>query len=398
MVVDGVCLSLALCLQLANGEGPPIQRPSGMGPAPSQTPPPAPPEPPVAPEPEPPAAPKPPAEVPTAPPDVPPPADAPVPEDPSPPPSAPTPRDRPPDLPPRSAPGGPRPPTLPPAPEQPGSVVPAPRPPPPPPPSPDSSRPKTVSPFDPPPQATPVQQATDWEQAPGLEDRGSEVAARGRNRAQRHFLSRQPFRSGVLVSLSTGLTSCAARVCAVYPIGGAGRLEAGYRFGTVAFFGSVAYGGGKFSSGDVDLLQFFVSEADGSLTFFDMGAGVSFFLVPMGIVDPYVGVMVGYSRIVLKAREGRDESRARFSRAGLRPSVGIPVALGQRIRLGPRFDIVVPFSGKYCEDQAGFFGDREDCVEISQLVDEADSSAEVRQLRREFPKPWSITVELMGVF
>jgi len=166
---------------------------------------------------------------------------------------------------------------------------------------------------------------------------------------------------------------------------GLGRLELGWRPNVVAFFAGASFAGGR-----VDM-----EGVTGRLTFLDAGAGVKFFPVRQGIVDPWVGVMLGYGRVAEHLERESGDSSEIYSRGVVRPSVAFPIAFLESWSVGPRFDIDLGFAGKACVQT----GDTDEtCDDIMKILDESETAIDDRLIRRQLPRPWSITFEVLGTF
>lgn len=206
--------------------------------------------------------------------------------------------------------------------------------------------------------------------------------------------SGSPKRRGFAMSLSTGIGSCSATLCADVPALGAGRLEIGSRLGMVEFFGGVTFGGASIDVADID----------GRVTLLDSGGGFKLFPIREGTVDPWAGVMVGYVRVAETTETEEAQVRLVYSRGVVRPSVGIGFAVHEHFFLGPRFDVDLGFAGEVCtrtdhtNPPAETDAEDETCSEISKTLEAGDSKLDDRLIRRELPRPWILALEVRAVF
>ncbi len=190
-------------------------------------------------------------------------------------------------------------------------------------------------------------------------------------------------RQGFWFSLGAGAGSCGAPTCASVVAAGLGRGELGYRWPHLALVASTGFGGAlpaKEGGGQ--------GAPDGHLRIVDAGGGIYVFLLPTSFVDPYLGVSLGYSRVTEKL----DGEISRFSRGALRPSVGFDFLVSKRVALGPRFDMTIPFAGKFCTGS----NDDLSCTKIKELLDQETKGGK-RRLRRAFPKPWFVSFQVRFV-
>lgn len=209
-------------------------------------------------------------------------------------------------------------------------------------------------------------------------------------------------RTGFLLSASTGVAQCREPLCALIKVGGHGRLELGYRHRFIAPVFGISLGGAELEIDDFTGpgLPNVPPESSGSLRFFDVGFGIQAFPVLQGRFDPFFSVALGYSRVTARAKDEDLSYEARYSRGGARLGTGLAVYVGEHVALGPRFDVTVPFGGEFCEslDGNGTIGDDEVCTDVSAIIDEQTTSFDERLVRRNFPRPWSLAVDLRVVF
>ncbi len=208
-------------------------------------------------------------------------------------------------------------------------------------------------------------------------------------------------RIGVLGTASVGITNCAQNLCALVPVGGVGRFELGWRYKWIAPVVSFAIGGAP-----VDVPEESTAVPEGApgdvkaaLRFLDVGVGVQAFPVVSGRVDPFVRVGLAYSRVALVVKDSETKYRLHFSRGGVQLGGGLSIYVARHVSIGPRFDVVLPFAGKLCEELDGdAVAEEGTCRSTSDIVDSAESSTDERLTRRTFPKPWSATVDVRFVF
>lgn len=192
-----------------------------------------------------------------------------------------------------------------------------------------------------------------------------------------------------MLRTSAGITQCGQTLCNTIPLGGAARLDAGYRVNFFSVHLTVDGGGGRLDVPDFEDQDGTVTNVGGGLSFLFVGAGVAFYPVDLGRVDPFVGLSVGYSRVQQRLDSLERDINIIYSRGGLAPNVGLDVFIGRRMAIGPRFDVVLPFAGSLCQS----VNRNQECINTADIVD-ADEPAVVRQRRRTLPRPWSFTVQL----
>ncbi|MCP5071473.1 MAG: hypothetical protein GY946_33350 [bacterium] len=237
----------------------------------------------------------------------------------------------------------------------------------------DTSPPPTDTvPPEPAPSAIP---AMDTEVAPAL-----------RRTPEQPEKPEEPFhRRGGLFNLALGVGTCGQSLCAESLAAAMARAEFGYRWGHLALVLSAAAGGGPIDTGGLN----------GNLAFYDIGAALVVYPVDSGRVDPFVGLGLGNQRVTEKTDDASGITKFWFSRGGVRPSAGILFYAGQRVALGPRFDIVMGFGGEVC---VRFPMSSKVCSDISDLKEEMDGKLEKRALVKDLPKPWSLALDLSVVF
>jgi hypothetical protein len=191
-------------------------------------------------------------------------------------------------------------------------------------------------------------------------------------------------RQGVLVSLGVGVTHCAQNWCSDSVIAGMARAEVGYRYKWISPVVYVGGGGAPLDPPD--------GVPDGTLSILGTGVGVRFFPNLRGRVDPYLGLGLGYSRIAKKYRDDFVEHDI-IKRGAAVFTGGLSIYVHRRLALGPRFDYTLPFAGKLCsKDQ---FGDG--CTKVKEIFEDSSDPVE-RANRRQWPRPWSLTLDLIAVF
>lgn len=191
-------------------------------------------------------------------------------------------------------------------------------------------------------------------------------------------------RKGALLSFGVGVTHCAQNWCSDSVIAGMARLEVGYRHKWIA---PVVYVGG--GGAPLDPVE---GDPDGSLSLLGTGVGVRFFPSLYGRVDPYVGLGLGYSRIAKKYRDDFVEKDI-IKRGAAVFTGGLSVYVSRHLALGPRFDYTLPFAGKLCAKD--MFG--EGCTKVKEIIEDSSDPVE-RTNRRLWPRPWSLTFDLIAVF
>ena len=197
-----------------------------------------------------------------------------------------------------------------------------------------------------------------------------------------------PFRRrGLMLAGSVGIAGCTQPPCASIAAAGVGRLELGYRFGYVAPFVGVSGGGSPLDVDD--------SDVEGRLGFVDVGVGLQVLPVARGRVDPFVGLMLGYTRLWTKIDSSVADFRQWESRGAARLGGGLPIYVHERVTIGPRVDLILPFLGEVCTTLEG---DGEMCTAVGDLIDEATTKPEERLVRRSFARVWSATVEVRAYF
>ena len=197
------------------------------------------------------------------------------------------------------------------------------------------------------------------------------------------FLRRGPF-----VTVGVGLTHCAQDYCTTIPMGGLGRLELGWRIERIAFVATVTGGGGRADDEDSN---------EQAIHVLDVAAGLLLLPVREGPVDPFVGASLGYATTIGVLREDSSTTRQVAKRGAVRLSGGILWHATRRIALGPRFDAQLPFAGEWCthyrDAQLEPFCQsiREDIIAVD---DDSRDEVARRRIRRAFPRPWALTLDL----
>lgn len=244
------------------------------------------------------------------------------------------------------------------------------------------------------PERTPAAiDRSDLPDAPDAEDQPS-TSRRRRSGAAEDF-----DRIGVLGAMSVGIEGCGQPLCSLIPIGGIGRFELGWRYKWVAPVVSLSIGGAPLDlPEDAGVTPDGApAEAEAAMRFFDVGVGLQAFPITVGRIDPFFRLGVGYSRVALVAHDDDVEYRGRYSRGAVMLGGGLSIFVTPRVAVGPRFDAVLPFAGKFCADIEAD-DDRHDCTKIGDMVDEAETSVDERSIRKSLPKAWSFTVDARFVF
>lgn len=209
-------------------------------------------------------------------------------------------------------------------------------------------------------------------------------------------------RHGFAMSVGAGLINCSADICATAPIGGVGRIEVGYRFGVVSVLGGFGFGGASVEPKDfLGVNDSIDPSTKAKLRYLDAGAGLSVLPVRSGRFDPFLTALIGDSRVRFRSTAGDSEYTFELPRPAARVGAGFGIYVAGPFSIGPRFDIVLPFAGKVCEEQDGepFESDAEDiCESVSSFIDSAESKVGERVGRRELPKPWSFVIDFRAVF
>jgi hypothetical protein len=208
-------------------------------------------------------------------------------------------------------------------------------------------------------------------------------------------------RIGVLGTASVGVLSCGQPLCALVPVGGVGRFEIGWRYKWIAPVVSLAIGGAPVDVPEETtvLPDEAPDDVKAALRFLDVGVGVQVFPITFGRIDPWVRFGLAYSRVAFVVKDSETKYHQRYSRGGAQLGGGLSIYVARHVAIGPRFDIVLPFAGKFCEELDDEpLGDDGACRSVSDLVATGMSAQEERAIRRIFPKPWSVTVDARFVF
>jgi hypothetical protein len=198
----------------------------------------------------------------------------------------------------------------------------------------------------------------------------------------------EPERHGLLVALHGGFLGCSRGWCDSFEYGGGGLggLELGYRHGFIGVVAGVAGGAG--SADPVEIPELGPPEAH--IRFLDAGIGVVFHFVQRGRVDPFVSARIGYTRADAHIDNPQTEVSAVESvkRGGVRVGFGLPLYVGPRVSVGPRFDVTLPFAGELCFRVRGPGGSFRECTAVRNLEEEVmiDSSG--------LPLPWAVTLDI----
>lgn len=209
-------------------------------------------------------------------------------------------------------------------------------------------------------------------------------------------------RRGGFIAVSVGISNCGSG-CPELTLGGAGRMEGGYRWPHIAVGASVSFGGGQYDTVESDEEDIVTSfDADGSLRYLHFGPFVQAHFVSTGQVDPFVALGFGYHRLtdVYEARIDQTPFAVRYweSSLGVRVGAGAPIFVGERVTLGPRFDYVFPLGGQQCSTVDGMPVEAEpECVKWSDSLDDRND-VDRRLIRRSRLRPWSLALELRVAF
>lgn len=206
-------------------------------------------------------------------------------------------------------------------------------------------------------------------------------------------------RIGVLAAISTGIGSCPQLWCALIPAAGIGRFELGYRYKWIAPVASLSIGGSP-----IDLPVSSTAapnapgDAEASLRFLDVGLGVQAFPMTRTRFDPFFRLGLAYSRTLLTASNDDVKYEMKLSRAAVVLGGGLSIYVARHFAVGPRFDVVLPFAGKLCEELDGEPVLEDRCPSVRDLVDAANNTIDERAIRKVLPTPWSFTVDARFVF
>lgn len=192
-----------------------------------------------------------------------------------------------------------------------------------------------------------------------------------------------PQRTGVVVGLGAGYLGCRTAWCEGYKGTGAVQAELGYRFRFIAPVLVVAGGRGPI---DLD-----IEGVRSRLSFVDLGVGALAFPAPRTVLDPYFGLTLGWSRAEISARDTEGlgvHASERLSRGAARFTFGLNFFVLPRVTLGPRFDIAVPFAGRWCFSSEPELPDPPPCsavkdLPMTQMIDPAD-----------LPRSFAVTLHL----
>ncbi len=201
-------------------------------------------------------------------------------------------------------------------------------------------------------------------------------------------------RQGFMMSMSVGISGCRTD-CALFRVGGSGRLGLGYRYNYVGFGVAASIGGAQYT--EPDDMDF--PSSKGSIRYLEVGPFFQVFPVSKGRIDPFVEVGLGFFRFTDKGTVddiGDSKYEYWLSRPAVRLGVGFPLYVRPRFSIGPRFDQTIGFAGKVCADVEDVDFE-EECVDVSEAVEDA-SEIESRQFRRSLPRPWSLTLDARFVF
>lgn len=206
----------------------------------------------------------------------------------------------------------------------------------------------------------------------------------------------EPVRRGVLVQGGLGVGRCGQDECASLKAAGWFGVLGGYRFGRVAPILVVQGGIGSPrspTSTKIDGETYVFSNTVSTQDFVQVAGGVLLHLLQRSMFDPYVGLTLGYfssstrfsARVTGPAGSGQTDVRSRTHRGSLGVILGLNFRLGRRFFLGPRFDAVVPFAGRWCVDGDGSHV----CTDLKNIEDFDPGQF--------FPRPWSFTLQLGAV-
>lgn len=232
------------------------------------------------------------------------------------------------------------------------------------------------------PRLSPVTQKPTAPRKPGEADKG------------------QPRRRGGVLMAAIGAAGCTQDQCEDLKAMPWFALTGGYRFGRFAPIltiggGSVPVDSERLLASDEIVVAVPTKETHG---FLHIGAGTLLHLLASTRFDPYFGLTLGFLQTSVRSRQNNVffvdgstftvefDDTERVSRGAL----GIVLGLGFRIRerwtLGPRVDVLVPFSGKTCVQPKG--GDAV-CTDLDDI--------ETVDPGQHFPRPWSAMLQV-GVF
>lgn len=209
-----------------------------------------------------------------------------------------------------------------------------------------------------------------------------------------------PQRQGGFISVSVGAGHCGTW-CSHMAALGSGRVEAGYRWGTVAVGASASLAGGTFDTPAAESSDiYFTVEASGSTRFFQVGPVLQFFPIAAGRFDPYASVGIGFRRAVDVADVEGVAGEVKYweSGAGATLGAGIPVYATDRVALGLRYDKSFSIAGKVCSTVEGQTADGvEECEDWSDETGDLNT-VDSRFVRLARPRPWTVAFELRFVF
>jgi hypothetical protein len=164
-------------------------------------------------------------------------------------------------------------------------------------------------------------------------------------------------------------------------------MQLGYR---AKMFGVAATIGGGGGRGRAPNFEEDGERLDGELSILLVGAGPHFYPVRSGPVDPWLGVALGYSRVVASSSTGNELYRVTYSRGGVEFSGGLAVYVLPWMKIGGRVAYTLPFAGRICWDPPR---DGIDCTQVADWVRDPNVGNQ-RYLRRELPRPFSAMLTL----
>lgn len=207
----------------------------------------------------------------------------------------------------------------------------------------------------------------------------------------------QTKRKGVLVMAGLGAGGCTQDQCEPLEASPWLSLMGGYRFGRFAPILVVQGGAGPAAAPDAveyedDVVP--LRESTDTRGFLHVGVGTLLHLLASTPFDPYFGLTIGYLRTSTRFRGNGSPTMSPgtnlafdFVEVAHRGTLGVVIGIGFRIRqrftIGPRVDVLVPFSGKVC---VGNGGQDKTCTKLGDL--------EIVDPGQYFPRPWAATLQV----
>jgi hypothetical protein len=204
-------------------------------------------------------------------------------------------------------------------------------------------------------------------------------------------------RKGALVMAGIGAGGCTQDQCEPLKATPWLSLMGGYRFGRFAPVLVVQGGAAPADAPDAVAFEDDVvplTESTDTRGFLHVGVGTLLHLLASTPFDPYFGLTIGYLRTSARFRGNGSPTMSPgtklafdFVEVAHRGTLGVVIGLGFRIRerftIGPRVDVLVPFSGKLC---VGNGGEDKTCIEMKD-VESIDPG-------QYFPRPWAATLQV----